>query len=809
MSQTNISESTIMFTDIVGYSAMVGKDESDALSLLDEHNNIIFPIIEENEGQIIKLIGDAIFARFLSAYSSLNAATKIQNILSERNSVSKNNQEINIRIGLHSGKVIEKDNDLFGHDVNLCSRIESMSPSGGIAASAQLVNSITSNDFLYREMGFVKLKNIADPHQIYKVYLNSSEYEAETDKQLQQNLKDNGINIVDINSYSVEEIFSIAVLYITNLGSEPDESIAYSLTESLIDDLGYFNSLRIVSLQDIQRYKQTDLNKDDIGRKLSVNHILQGSILKEDQEINLSFELVDIDTGTQLWEQKWSDKVTHIKGIRKTILDAIISKFDIEFPKELLDYFSEEMSQSVEAIEEYNLGKYCMDFLEDNKDIEQSIVHFDKAINLDNNFVEAFYMLALSKKRLGYYDEAENALEKGENIAESKKNLHGLSYIYRGYKSLYTTLGKYDKAKDYIVKALNTHLKLSHYTFESFLRLEYAYCLNNLNQLELSLEQTNLAIKLLQKTENERWLGNSFGNLHSYYLGTGDYTKSIENAKKGLAIFNKHSIAHNAAIMMLWIGETYYRTGNYEDMLFNILEAEKILSGLNEHFREAKIEYFKSHYALHNNDRETFLTHIDISIEKYNLSQNTNFEFNALIDKLYILLDNNETSKIDLVISKLDALKKRTQDLRDNTQYGSMIYYYNALKGDVDRDSLDKWKDDLFNNKKAPQEYNIWIVFWFLARTYHILEETELSEKCHNKAKGLLELYSKKISGDKERKTFFDVYFNKKILEAIKTEEIKDESESEISLFPFCPSCGFKNENSFAFCPSCGNDLKQ
>ncbi len=93
-----------MFTDIVGYSAMVGKDESDALSLLDEHNNIIFPIIEENEGQIIKLIGDAIFARFLSAYSSLNAATKIQNILSERNSVSKNNQEINIRIGLHSGQ---------------------------------------------------------------------------------------------------------------------------------------------------------------------------------------------------------------------------------------------------------------------------------------------------------------------------------------------------------------------------------------------------------------------------------------------------------------------------------------------------------------------------------------------------------------------------------------------------------------------------------------------------------------------------------------------------------------------------------
>ena len=171
MVQQNISKSTIMFTDIVGYSSMVGKDESLALNLLDEHNNLIFPIIKEYEGVIIKLIGDAIFARFPSSENSLYAATKIQNILSERNSISQKNRGINIRIGLHSGKVIEKDDDLFGHDVNLCSRIEAISPRGGIAASAQLLDSVDTNDFLYREMGFIKLKNIAEPHQIYKIYI--------------------------------------------------------------------------------------------------------------------------------------------------------------------------------------------------------------------------------------------------------------------------------------------------------------------------------------------------------------------------------------------------------------------------------------------------------------------------------------------------------------------------------------------------------------------------------------------------------------------------------------------------------------
>ena len=81
--------------------------------------------------------------------------------------------------------------------------------------------------------------------------------------------------------------------------------------------------------------------------------------------------MVDIDTGIQLWEHKWSDEITHVKGVRKTILDAIISKFNLEFPKELSDYYSEEMSQSAEAIEEFNQGKYCMDFLTENKDIEK------------------------------------------------------------------------------------------------------------------------------------------------------------------------------------------------------------------------------------------------------------------------------------------------------------------------------------------------------------------------------------------------------------------------------------------------------
>ena len=135
MAEADIIRSTIMFTDIVGYSSMVSRDEKGAMELLSIHDKIIEPILDDHGGEIIKKIGDSIFARFKSPLEGVETAIKIQKKLKKRNSISDSQNKFQIRIGLHLGNVIEKDNDLFGHDVNLCSRIESIAPRGGIAAS--------------------------------------------------------------------------------------------------------------------------------------------------------------------------------------------------------------------------------------------------------------------------------------------------------------------------------------------------------------------------------------------------------------------------------------------------------------------------------------------------------------------------------------------------------------------------------------------------------------------------------------------------------------------------------------------------
>ena len=206
-----------MFTDIVGYSAMINKDQNHALQLLATHDEIIEPIIKEFSGSIIKKIGDAIFAEFPQSENSIQSAIKIQKKLIARNLISKPIDKITIRIGLHTGKVIRKDKDLFGHAVNLCSRIESTALPGCIAVSSAMKESLSENKYSIREMGYVKLKNITHPQHIFKVYLDTDEFNNETEKELQQNLSENGISVVDMDSYDAEEIYTTAVLYVKNI----------------------------------------------------------------------------------------------------------------------------------------------------------------------------------------------------------------------------------------------------------------------------------------------------------------------------------------------------------------------------------------------------------------------------------------------------------------------------------------------------------------------------------------------------------------------------------------------------------------
>ncbi len=131
-----------MFTDIVGYSKMVGNDENHALQLLDAHNQILTTAIDKFGGSVIKFIGDSVFAEFSKPEAAANCAIDIQKKLIDRNKIHSKNDRVHIRIGLHMGDLVVKGDDLFGNTVNLGSRIEGVAPSDGILISHPVYNAI-------------------------------------------------------------------------------------------------------------------------------------------------------------------------------------------------------------------------------------------------------------------------------------------------------------------------------------------------------------------------------------------------------------------------------------------------------------------------------------------------------------------------------------------------------------------------------------------------------------------------------------------------------------------------------------------
>jgi class 3 adenylate cyclase/tetratricopeptide (TPR) repeat protein len=160
----------IMFTDMVGYSKKVQANEDEALELLKEHNAILEQQILAYRGRIIKTIGDAFLADFDSVFNAVQSAVDIQKKLVDRNRTAPSDRRIEVRIGIHLGDVIYRDNDVFGDGVNIASRIQSLADAGQVFISHD-VYSITLGKLSYEfsDLGSQELKNISRPIHVYEV----------------------------------------------------------------------------------------------------------------------------------------------------------------------------------------------------------------------------------------------------------------------------------------------------------------------------------------------------------------------------------------------------------------------------------------------------------------------------------------------------------------------------------------------------------------------------------------------------------------------------------------------------------------
>ena len=203
--QTNSRRlAAIMFTDIVAYSELMGRNESAAMNLLDRKEKILLPIIDEFNGKTIKNMGgDGFLIEFASAVDAVRCGIMVQKTISELNNTENDDDKIIIRIGIHLGDVVIRKDDIYGNDVNIAKRVESLADPGGISISEVVYDQIKNNvEIQTVEVGEKELKNIKDNVNIYKVLLEAQKIEND-DSDI---LKNVGMSSKSIDSYDTEDM---------------------------------------------------------------------------------------------------------------------------------------------------------------------------------------------------------------------------------------------------------------------------------------------------------------------------------------------------------------------------------------------------------------------------------------------------------------------------------------------------------------------------------------------------------------------------------------------------------------------------
>ena len=162
----------IMFTDMVGYSALTQRDEGLALELLEEHRTLLRPAFLKHQGQEVKTIGDGFLVAFASAVAAVNCAIELQQALARRNLGIPTDRQLQVRIGIHLGDVVHRGNDIVGDGVNIAARVEPLADAGGIAVTQQVFDQVYNKipETLAR-IGKVELKNIQRPVEVYSIIL--------------------------------------------------------------------------------------------------------------------------------------------------------------------------------------------------------------------------------------------------------------------------------------------------------------------------------------------------------------------------------------------------------------------------------------------------------------------------------------------------------------------------------------------------------------------------------------------------------------------------------------------------------------
>lgn len=399
--------SAIVFTDIVGYSALTQRNESLALRLLDAHNSLLRDIFREHHGTEIKSIGDAFLVEFLSALEAVECGVAIQRALMERNKIVQQEERLSVRIGVHVGDVIHTGSDVLGDGVNIAARIHTIAEPGGICVSEDVARQVRNKlSVPLREIGQRRLKNISTPVRLFDVLLP---WQSTSWRRLMPHAVDPlrgmtgiaGVVILLVWLFTSWNPFGmthspnrIAVLPMRSLSeNQEDAYFAEGLSEELVSSLSRISGLEVIASASVGRYREASMDFGAIGDQLKAGSLLEGSVRRWADTARVSVRLIDASSERLIWTEDFNRPFRDILNLQNEVAMRVAGALEVQLLEtEKSDLLMNE-TKDHEAWRLYLLSRHHLS-RRTSEDIEKSIFHAQQALTHDPAFAPTYASMA-------------------------------------------------------------------------------------------------------------------------------------------------------------------------------------------------------------------------------------------------------------------------------------------------------------------------------------------------------------------------------------------------------------------------------
>lgn len=591
----------ILSADAVGYSRLMAEDETATVKTIASYREIMATLIKQHRGRVVDSPGDNLLAEFSSVVDAVQCAVAVQNEFQTRNAELAKNRRMEFRIGINLGDVIDEEDRIYGDGVNIAARLEALADPAGICVSKTAFDQIeTKLPLGYEYLGEQSVKNIPKPVGAYRVLMTPDaagkvigekrflgRFSRKTamvaiialfivaggligwNIYLQQSKKVEPASVENM-AFPLPEKPSIAVLPFTNMSGDPQqEYIADGITENIITALSMISEMFVISRNSTFTYKDTPVKIKQVAEDLGVKYVLEGSLMRSEDQVRVTAQLIDTTSGHHLWAEQYERKMTDFFTLMDEITRKIVLSLQIELTEGERAHIWHDATDNFEAwaltVKGYNL---LMSSLNQDPTVRAREL-FERAIKLDPTYSTAWTYLAFSHWNgawMGWSESPEESIKKAIELANKAKKLdetqaevHNLfSYIYVHQKQYEKAIAEAERA--IAISPNNTHCHAC-----------LAWALYSAGRFEEAAEVMKRAMRL--SPYYEIWY---LSNLGEALTMAGHYEEAISVNQQLLERGQKEKLPLWTSAANEWLAIGYSMSGREEKARYHVAELLKI-----------------------------------------------------------------------------------------------------------------------------------------------------------------------------------------------------------------------------------------